>query len=70
MTIRIQRDLYAGMPQPFLYDLGVYALLQHQRGVRMTCIVQPYIFNPGPLYQLSPGVRDAARLGEIPQRPL
>ncbi len=29
MAVSVKGNLYAGMPQPLLYYLGMYALLQH-----------------------------------------
>ncbi len=61
MAVSVERYLDAGVPQPFLDDLGMHSLFQHQRGMGMPCIVQPDIFKPGPLDHLAPGMGDAIR---------
>jgi hypothetical protein len=41
MTVGIQSNPNAAMPQPFLDDFGMHAAHQHQGGMRMSEIMEP-----------------------------
>ena len=46
MAVKVQRDAYLAVPEPFTGDLGVNAIGKHVSGVRMSQIMEPQARKP------------------------